>query len=131
MTLTSRLNISDGVLIDPIRALLRRPTTINASDHTTCRIPDAVRDFSATPALVTLAPGGAVRGFTLIVHGGRRNGAASGSRLRPPAPRMDSFQMGVRRDGRGYGVAACQLRYGVRGDDERELPDEQACRVQL
>jgi hypothetical protein len=128
MTLTSRLN-SDGVLIDPIRALLRRPTTINASDHT-CRIPDAVRDFSATPALATLAPGGAVRGSTLVVHGGRRNSAASGSRLRS-APRMNSFPMGVRRDGRGYGVAACQLRYGLRGDDEGELPDEQACRVEL
>jgi hypothetical protein len=37
----------------------------------------------------------------------------------------------VRRDGRGYGVAACQLRYGLRGDDEGELPDEQACRVEL
>jgi hypothetical protein len=101
MTRTSRLN-SDCVLVDPIRALLRRPTTINASDHT-CRIPDAVSDFSATPALVTLAPGDTVRGFTLV----------------------------VRRDGRGYGVAACRLRYGLRGDDEGELPDEQACRVEL
>jgi hypothetical protein len=62
-----------------------------------------VRDFSATPALVTLAPGGTVRDSTLV----------------------------VRRDGRGYGVAACQLRYGLRGDDEGELPDEQACRVEL
>ena len=84
MTLTSGLNISDGVLIDPIRALPRRPTTINASDHT-CRIPDAVRDFSATPALVTLARG-VVRGFTLFAHGGRRNGVASSSRLQPPTP---------------------------------------------
>jgi hypothetical protein len=93
MTRTSRLN-SDGVLVDPIRALLRRPTTINASDHT-CRIPDAVRDFSATPALVTLARG-AVRGFTLFVHSGCRNGVASSSRLQPPTLRMYSFLMGVR-----------------------------------
>jgi hypothetical protein len=41
------------------------------------------------------------------------------------------FTLVVRRDGRGYGVAACQLRYGLRGDDEGELPDEQACRVEL
>jgi hypothetical protein len=68
--------------------------TINASDHT-CRIPDAVRDFSATPALVTLARG-AVRGFTLFVHSGCRNGVASSSRLQPPTLRMYSFLMGVR-----------------------------------
>jgi pimeloyl-ACP methyl ester carboxylesterase len=77
-----------------------------------------VRDFSATPALVTLAPRGAVRGVTLFVHGGRSKSVASGSRRQPPALRMYSFLMGVRRDGRGHGVAACQLRYGVRGYDE-------------
>lgn len=117
MTLTSRVEPgSDGVLIDPIRALLRRLTTINASDHT-CRILDAVGDFSATPALVTLARG-AVRGFTLFVHRGRSNSVAPSSRLQPPALRMYSFQLGVRREGRGNGVAACQLRYWVRGYDE-------------
>lgn len=118
MSLTSRFEPgSNGVLIDPIRALLRRLTTINASDHT-CRIVDAVGDLGATPALVTLAPRGAVRGFTLFVHGGRSNSVASGSRLQPPALRMFSFLMGVRRDGRGHGVAACQLRHRVRGHDE-------------
>jgi hypothetical protein len=71
MTRTSRLSaLPDGDPIDPIRVLLRRLTTINASDHV-CRVPNAVRDFCATPVLVTLAPRGAVRGFTLFVHGGR------------------------------------------------------------
>ena len=80
--------------------------------------PDAVGDFSATLALVTLAPRGVVRGFMLLVHGGRSNSVASSSRLQPPALRMYSFLMGVRRDGRGHGVAACQLRYGVRCYDQ-------------
>ena len=87
-----------------------------------------MRDFSATPALVTLAPRGAVRGFTLFVHGGRSNSVASGSRLQPPALRMYSFLMGVRRDGLGHGVAACQLRHGVRGDDEGDPPSAQVGR---
>jgi hypothetical protein len=107
----THLEVETGVLIDPIRALLRRLTTINASDHP-CRILDNVGDFSATPALVTLAPRGAVRGFTLFMHGGRSNSVASGSRLQPPALRMYSFQMGVRRDGRGYGVAAASSATG-------------------
>ena len=83
-----------GPLIDPIRARPRRLATINASDHT-CPIPDAVRDFSASPALVTLARG-VVRGFTLFAHGGRRNGVASSSRLQPPTRPMCSFLLGVR-----------------------------------
>jgi hypothetical protein len=70
-------HLSDGVLIDPISTLLRRLMTINASDHT-WRIPDAVRDCSATPALVRLAPRGAARGFTRFVHGSRSNSVASG-----------------------------------------------------
>jgi hypothetical protein len=70
--------------------LLRRLTTINASDHT-WRIPDAVRDCSATPALVTLAPRGAARGFALFVHGGRSRSVASGPRLQPPALRVYSL----------------------------------------
>ena len=81
-------------LIDPIRALPRRLATINASDHT-CPIPDAVRDFSASPALVTLARG-VVRRFTLFAHGGRRNGVASSSRVQPPTRPMYSFLLGVR-----------------------------------
>ncbi len=81
-------------LIDPIRTLPRRLATVNASGHT-CRIPDAMRDFSATPALETLAHV-VVRGSTLFAHGGRRNGVASSSRLQPPSRRMYSFLMGVR-----------------------------------
>lgn len=77
-----------------------------------------MREADPTPALVTLAPRGAVRGVALFAHGGRSESAQPGSRLQPPAMRMYPFLLGVHRDGRGRGVAACQLRYRVRGYNE-------------
>ena len=70
---------------------------------------------SATPALLTLAPRGTVRGVTLLAHGGRSESLAAGSRLQPPAIRMYPFLLGLHREGRGRGIEACQLRYRVRG----------------
>ena len=70
---------------------------------------------SATPALLTLAPRGAVRGVALLAHGGLSNSLAAGSRLQPPAIRMYPFLLGLHRAGRGRGIAVCQLRYRVRG----------------
>ncbi len=74
-----------------------------------------MNDASTTPALMTLAPRGAVRGVALLAHGGLSESAAAGSRLQGPAIRLYPFLLGVHREGRGYGVAACQLRYRVRG----------------
>jgi dienelactone hydrolase len=70
---------------------------------------------SATPALLTLAPRGAVRGVTLVAHGGRSESLAAGSRLQTPAIRMYPFLLGLHRAGRGRGIEVCQLRYRVRG----------------
>ncbi|MDX6550670.1 MAG: hypothetical protein QOJ31_1354 [Gaiellales bacterium] len=77
-----------------------------------------MRDAVATPALVTLAPRDAVRGVALFAHGGRSKSMQPGSRLQGPALRMYPFLLGVHRDGRGHGIAACQLRYRVRGYNE-------------
>jgi dienelactone hydrolase len=77
-----------------------------------------VRDADATPALLTLAPRGAVRAVALFAHGGRSTSAQPGSRLQGPALRMYPFLLGVHREGRGHGIAACQLRYRVRGYNE-------------
>ena len=74
-----------------------------------------MRADSATPALLTLAPRGAVRGVTLLAHGGLSDSLAAGSRLQPPAIRMYPFLLGLHRAGRGRGIAVCQLRYRVRG----------------
>jgi pimeloyl-ACP methyl ester carboxylesterase len=67
---------------------------------------------------MTLAPRGRVGGVTLLAHGGRSESAAAGSRLQGPAIRMFPFLLGVHREGRGHGIAACQLRYRVRGYNE-------------
>lgn len=128
---------SDGVLIDPIRALLRRLTTINASDHT-CRIPHAVADFSATPALVLLAPRGTMRGFTLFVHGGRRNSIAPGQWLPAGEP------VGELADNGAVAARGCRDRvtdpacsslgtwpWSARLLRAFALPGEQACWVEL
>ena len=73
---------------------------------------------SATPALLTLAPRGTVRAVMLLAHGGRSKSVAAGSRLQPPAIRMYPFLLGLHREGRGRGIATCQLRYRVRGYNE-------------
>jgi pimeloyl-ACP methyl ester carboxylesterase len=77
-----------------------------------------VRATSATPALLTLAPRGAVRGVALLAHGGRSKSVAAGSRLQSPAIRMYPFLLGLHRVGRGRGIEVCQLRYRVRGYNE-------------
>jgi dienelactone hydrolase len=77
-----------------------------------------VRDAEATPALVTLAPRGVVRGVALFAHGGRSKSIQPGSRLQGPALRMYPLLLGAHREGRGHGIAACQLRYRVRGYNE-------------
>jgi dienelactone hydrolase len=77
-----------------------------------------MRDADDIPALLTLAPRGAVRAVALFAHGGRSKSVQPGSRLQGPAVRMYPFLLGVHREGRGHGIAACQLRYRVRGYNE-------------
>src|SRR5437870_3708351 len=77
-----------------------------------------VRAASATPALLTLAPRGAVRGVALLAHGGRSKSLTTGSRLQSPAIRMYPFLLDLHRAGRGRGIEVCQLRYRVRGYNE-------------
>ena len=64
--------LADGVPIDPIHALLRRLTIINASDHT-CRAPDDVKDFCATGDAALfgslLLTGQARRKFAILASG--------------------------------------------------------------
>ena len=99
---------------EPIRRGVRTIVTITPPDHS-CSITETVRDARATPALITLAPRGAVRGVTLLAHGGRSKSLSPGSRLQAPAIRMYPFMLGVHAEGRGHGIATCQLRYRVRG----------------
>ena len=138
MILTSTLNpSSDGVLIDPTRALLRRFTTINASNHT-CRIPDAVGDLSATRVLVKLAPRGAVRSFKPFVDSGHRNSVALDQWLpagEPVGELADSRTEVARgRRDRVTDMACSSLGtwpWSARLLRAFALPGEQACRVEL
>jgi len=76
----------------------------------------------AAPALTTLAPSGAVRGVALIAHGGRSRSLRRGSRLQAPALRMYPFLADLHRAGSSDGLAACQVRYRVRGYNDGD-PD--------
>ena len=72
----------------------------------------------APPALTTLAPSGAVRCVALIAPGGRSKSMRRGSALGPPAVRMYPFLWDLHRAGSAWGLAACQVRYRVRGYNE-------------
>jgi predicted esterase len=71
--------------------------------------------MAPTPSLVTLAPRGPVRSVALLAHGGEETSTATVSRLQPTALRMYPFLLGIHAAGRRQGLAACQLRYRVRG----------------
>src|SRR5690242_3563799 len=70
---------------------------------------------SATPSLLTLRPRGAIRGVALLALGGRSRSRAPSGVAQPTALRMYPFLLDLHRAGRGHGLAACQLRYRVRG----------------
>jgi dienelactone hydrolase len=74
-----------------------------------------MHDTRPTPSLVTLAPRGAVRCVALLAHGGQKTSTAAVSPLQPTALRMYPFLLGIHVAGRRHGLAACQLRYRVRG----------------
>ena len=89
-----------------------------------------MRDFSATPPLVTLAPPGAVRDFTLFMHGGRSNGIAPGQWLPAGKPVVQLADSGIvvtrgRRD--WVTDLACSLEYALRA---RSLV-ERLCRFEI
>jgi len=72
----------------------------------------------ANPALLTLQPRGEVRCVALLAHGGRSRSTAPSGALQPTALRMYPFLLDLHRAGRGAGLAACQIRYRVRGYNE-------------
>jgi len=74
-----------------------------------------MHDARPTPSLVTLAPRGPVRCVALLAHGGQKASASRASPLQPTALRMYPFLLGIHAAGRRQGLAACQLRYRVRG----------------
>ena len=69
----------------------------------------------AEPALLTLQPRGEVRCVALLAHGGRSRSAARAGSVQPTALRMYPFLLDLHRAGRRSGLAACQLRYRLRG----------------
>jgi predicted alpha/beta-hydrolase family hydrolase len=75
-------------------------------------------DPGAEPALLTLQPHGDVRGVALLAHGGRSRSTAPTGTMQPTALRMYPFLLDLHRAGRSAGLAACQLRYRLRGYNE-------------